>query len=119
MHAPSGRDFRARIRAVLACLCALLAALWQTSYGVTVLVKAGLLAAAADGDLAAAGLPRWNAGAAVTVVIAAEGYPGAPVTGDPVGGLEEAQQAPGAYLLYAGTVLRGGTVLSSGGRVMK
>ncbi len=79
---------------------------------------AGLLAAAADGDLADAGQPRWSAGAAVTVVIAAEGYPGRPATGDPVGGLDEAQQTPGAYLLHAGTTARGGTVLSSGGRVV-
>ncbi len=79
---------------------------------------AGLLAAAADGDLASATAPSWAAGAAVTVVIAAQGYPGAPVTGDPVSGLDQAQQAPGAYLLHAGTVLRGGTVLSSGGRVI-
>jgi phosphoribosylamine--glycine ligase len=79
---------------------------------------AGLLAAAADGDLASAAPPRWAAGAAVTVVVAAQGYPGAPVTGDPVSGLDQAQQAPGAYLLHAGTVLRGGTVRSSGGRVI-
>jgi phosphoribosylamine--glycine ligase len=79
---------------------------------------AGLLAATADGDLASAARPTWAAGAAVTVVIAAQGYPGAPVTGDPVSGLDQAQQAPGAYLLHAGTVLRGGTVLSSGGRVI-
>jgi phosphoribosylamine--glycine ligase len=79
---------------------------------------AGLLAAAADGDLSSAAPPKWAAGAAVTVVIAAQGYPGAPVTGDPVSGLDRAQQAPGAYLLHAGTVLRGGTVLSSGGRVI-
>jgi len=79
---------------------------------------AGLLAAAADGDLAGAPRPRWSAGAAVTVVIAAEGYPGGPATGDPVGGLDEAQQTPGAYVLHAGTVVRGGTVLSSGGRVV-
>ncbi len=79
---------------------------------------AGLLAAAADGDLAGAPRLRWSAGAAVTVVIAAEGYPGGPATGDPVGGLDEAQQTPGAYVLHAGTVVRGGTVLSSGGRVV-
>lgn len=79
---------------------------------------AGLLAAAADGDLPGAGQPRWSDGAAVTVVIAAEGYPGAPVTGDPIDGLHEAQQTPGAYLLHAGTVVRDGTLKSSGGRVL-
>ena len=79
---------------------------------------AGLLAAAADGDLAAAGQPRWSGGAAVTVVIAAEGYPGTPVTGDRIDGMEEAQQIPGAYVLHAGTVVRDATLTASGGRVL-
>src|SRR5262249_2133824 len=42
---------------------------------------AGLLTAAAAGSLAGAGQPRWAPGAAVTVVIAAEGYPAAPAKG--------------------------------------
>jgi phosphoribosylamine--glycine ligase len=79
---------------------------------------AGLLAAAADGDLAGAGRPGWLPGAAVTVVIAAEGYPGRPAAGDPIEGLEQAQRIPGAYLLHAGTTVRDGTLRSSGGRVM-
>ena len=79
---------------------------------------AGLLAAAADGDLAHATRPRWSAGAAVTVVIAAAGYPAAPVTGDPIEGIEEAEQIPATYLLHAGTVRRDGTLRSSGGRVL-
>ena len=48
---------------------------------------APLLHAAAVGDLAAAApppWPRWRPGAAVVVVIAAEGYPGRPVTGDTI-----------------------------------
>ena len=77
-----------------------------------------LLAAAADGDLAGAHLPRWAEGAAVTVVIAAEGYPGTPATGDPIEGIDEAQRTPGAYLLHAGTVVRHGTLMSSGGRIL-
>jgi phosphoribosylamine---glycine ligase len=79
---------------------------------------AGLLAAAADGDLASAGRPSWLAGAAVTVVIAAEGYPGKPAAGDPIEGLKQAQRTPGAYLLHAGTTVRDGTLRSSGGRVL-
>jgi len=77
-----------------------------------------LLAAAAGGDLAAAGSPRWSDGAAVTVVIAAEGYPGTPATGDEIGGIEEAERVPGAYLLHAGTAVRDGRLESSGGRVL-
>ena len=53
---------------------------------------AGLLAAAASGSLAGAPPLRWAAGAAVTVVIAAEGYPGQPARGDTIEGLAEAGQ---------------------------
>jgi phosphoribosylamine---glycine ligase len=79
---------------------------------------AGLLAAAADGDLAHAARPSWSPGAAVTVVIAADGYPAAPVTGDPIEGIEESEQVPATYILHAGTVVRDGVLRSSGGRVM-
>jgi phosphoribosylamine---glycine ligase len=79
---------------------------------------AGLLSAAADGDLPHAAPPRWSDGAAVTVVIAAEGYPNAPVTGDEIEDIDKAEQIPGAYILHAGTVMREGTLRSSGGRVL-
>ena len=79
----------------------------------------GLLRAAADGDLAAAPDPEWEPGSAVTVVIAAEGYPAAPVGGDPIGGLAEADAVPGAYVLQAGTRTGpGGQLTSAGGRVL-
>jgi phosphoribosylamine---glycine ligase len=79
---------------------------------------AGLLAAAADGALPGAGQPRWADGAAVTVVIAAQGYPGKPDTGDRIDGLASAERVPGAYVLQAGTAMRGGDLTSSGGRVL-
>jgi phosphoribosylamine---glycine ligase len=79
----------------------------------------GLLDAAATGGLAGAGLPAWAPGAAVTVVIAAEGYPGTPASGDEIDGLEDAERAPGAYILHAGTSSTGpGALTSSGGRVL-
>jgi phosphoribosylamine---glycine ligase len=79
----------------------------------------GLLLAAATGGLAAAGPLRWTPGAAVTVVIAAEGYPDGPVKGDQIDGIEEAERIPGAYILHAGTtVSRAGHLVSSGGRVL-
>jgi phosphoribosylamine---glycine ligase len=78
----------------------------------------GLLAAAADGDLASATRPRWSPGAAVTVVVAAEGYPAGPVTGDVIEGIDEAEQIPGTYILHAGTAVRDGALRSSGGRVL-
>lgn len=73
----------------------------------------GLLAAAAAGDLTAAPALTWKTGAAVTVVVAAEGYPGSPVTGDAVDGAD----ADG--ILHAGTRRDAdGRVLSAGGRVL-
>jgi phosphoribosylamine---glycine ligase len=79
----------------------------------------GLLYAAADGALAGAGPLRWAPGAAVTVVLAAEGYPGAPAAGDHIEGLEDAQRTAGAYVLQAGTAMSaGGNLVSSGGRVL-
>ena len=74
-----------------------------------------LLMACATGDLASVGPLRWKAGASVTVVVAAEGYPGTPVAGDEVvvGALPE-----GVSVLHAGTRLDDGRVLASGGRVL-
>jgi len=80
---------------------------------------AGPLSAAATGDLAALGALRWRPGAAVTVVVAAEGYPGRPATGDAITGLEQAERVPGAYVLQAGTAAGpDGVLRSAGGRVL-
>jgi phosphoribosylamine--glycine ligase len=81
---------------------------------------AGLLGAAASGDLAgtAGGRLDWRRGAAVTVVIAAAGYPAAPAGGDEIAGLAEAAAVPGAYVLHAGTASCGGRLVSAGGRVL-
>lgn len=81
----------------------------------------GLLHAAATGDLAEFPPLRWSDGAAVTVVVAAHGYPAQPRTGDRVEGLEAvaAQDGPEAYVLHAGTrPTEDGGVLSAGGRVL-
>jgi phosphoribosylamine--glycine ligase len=79
----------------------------------------GLLRAAAAGGLAGAGPVQWRPGAAVTVVIAAAGYPGQPDRGDEIHGLADAAVQPGAYVLQAGTTTRDdGTLVSSGGRVL-
>jgi phosphoribosylamine--glycine ligase len=74
---------------------------------------AGLFMAAAVGKLDAHPPLEWADGYAVTVVIAAEGYPGRPRTGDVIGGTE----AEG--VLHAGTRRReDGAVVSTGGRVL-
>jgi phosphoribosylamine--glycine ligase len=96
---------------------------------------APLLAAAASGDLAGAAPLEWRPGAAVVVVIAAEGYPEDPVKGDKITGAERAgvprpgagrgrggSGQPGssdAYLLHAGTARDAeGALVSAGGRVL-
>lgn len=80
---------------------------------------ASLLHASATGRLADLEPLRWRDGAAVTIVVAAENYPGTPRTGDPIDGLADAAAVPDAYVLHAGTRRADdGTVLSSGGRVL-
>jgi phosphoribosylamine--glycine ligase len=74
---------------------------------------ARLLHATATGRLAEEPPPQWADGAAVTVVVAAEGYPGPPRVGDVITG------ADGPGVLHAGTRRRDdGAVVSSGGRVL-
>jgi phosphoribosylamine---glycine ligase len=73
----------------------------------------GLLYAAATGGLAALEDLRWRDGSAVTVVIAAENYPGRPRTGDVITGSD----ADG--VLHGGTARRSdGAIVSAGGRVL-
>jgi phosphoribosylamine---glycine ligase len=80
---------------------------------------AGLLHAAATGGLADAVPLRWREGAAVTVVVAAENYPGTPRTGDAIEGLDDAAAVEHAWVLHAGTKLDPhGRVVSAGGRVL-
>ncbi len=72
-----------------------------------------LLYAAGSGTLAEFGELRWHEGAAVTVVLAAENYPGRPRLGDVIVGSD----ADG--VLHAGTTRRDdGEIVSSGGRVL-
>ena len=72
-----------------------------------------LLHATATGELAAAPALDWRDGAAVTVVVAAENYPGRPRVGDVIHGAD----ADG--VLHAGTARRDdGALVSSGGRVL-
>ncbi len=59
----------------------------------------------------------WDERAALGVVMAAEGYPDAPRTGDAISGLDAAARLPGK-IFHAGTRLSGDQVLVSGGRVL-
>jgi phosphoribosylamine--glycine ligase len=75
-----------------------------------------LLQAAADGQLAHMSA-RWREEAALTVVMAAKGYPGTPERGSVIRGLELAA-AGGARIFHAGTALRDGVIVADGGRVL-
>jgi phosphoribosylamine--glycine ligase len=59
---------------------------------------------------------KFNANHAVTIVLAAAGYPGEPETGVPIDGLD--LEMPGTTVFHAGTKLEKGKVLSNGGRVL-
>lgn len=78
---------------------------------------AGLLNASAAGDLGAVPALSWHPGAAVTVVIAAEGYPEGPAKGDVITIRDLPTGTPG-YLLHAGTALSGTDLVTAGGRVL-
>ncbi|HEU5353303.1 MAG TPA: phosphoribosylamine--glycine ligase [Actinocrinis sp.] len=80
---------------------------------------AQLLHHAATGTLSEVEPLQWHDGAAVTVVLAASGYPGAPRGGDRITGIDAAE-ATGAVTVYqAGTATNGeGDLVASGGRVL-
>jgi phosphoribosylamine---glycine ligase len=78
---------------------------------------AGPLHGSAVGDLGTMPPLSWHPGAAVTVVIAAAGYPDGPATGDVIT-LRELPASPRGYLLHAGTARRGGDLVTAGGRVL-
>jgi phosphoribosylamine--glycine ligase len=59
-------------------------------------------------------LPRH----AIAVVLASEGYPGKPRTGDVIEGLDDAARVPRVNVLHAGTRREGGRLVTAGGRVL-
>ena len=77
------------------------------------------LYAAATGRLADAPALVWRTGAAVTVVIAAAGYPETPRRGDAISGLDRAASHPGVHVSHAGTATDAdGALVTAGGRVL-
>ena len=76
-----------------------------------------LMCAAARGRLADAQPPRFSARSALTVVMAANGYPGVPEKGGTVAGIDDAE-AQGALVFHAGTAQAGGALVAAGGRVL-
>jgi phosphoribosylamine--glycine ligase len=75
------------------------------------------LVAARDGMLRSFDL-RWSAESALTVVMAANGYPGNYQKGSAIAGLDAAAQVEGVEIFHAGTKADGGRMLANGGRVL-
>ncbi|MCR2816293.1 phosphoribosylamine--glycine ligase [Microbacterium jiangjiandongii] len=77
-----------------------------------------LLMAAASGHLEDEPAPAFAEAAAVTVVLASEGYPAEPVTGRAITGLDAAASVEGVHLAHAATAERDGELIATGGRVL-
>ena len=75
------------------------------------------LVASADGVLDMFDL-RWHDDAALTVVMAAKGYPGDYARGSVIGGLDALRADDGVTVFHAGTKEDGGRVRAAGGRVL-
>jgi phosphoribosylamine--glycine ligase len=76
-----------------------------------------LLADVAEGRLDECMPPRMTDATALTVVMAARGYPGTPEKGGAIGGIDAAEAA-GARVFQASTTLDGGGLVANGGRVL-
>jgi len=79
---------------------------------------ADLLLSTARGELSKRSVPAFRDGAALTVVLASAGYPGAYITGVPIEGLTEAAAVEGVTVFHAGTAQQGDRVVTAGGRVL-
>jgi len=75
------------------------------------------LLASRDGVLKSLDL-RWYREAALTVVMAARGYPGSYAKGSVIDGLDAAAAVAGVEIFHAGTKTEGGRILANGGRVL-
>jgi len=78
-----------------------------------------LLLACAESRLGAIPAPRFSDDVALTVVMAASGYPDTPKKGGAIAGLDEAEAATGARVFHAGTASAAdGGLVANGGRVL-
>lgn len=76
-----------------------------------------LLLACAKGELPERVI-KFSANAALTIVLAARGYPGSPLRGTEIRGLEEAAAMPFVSVTHAGTKREGARLFADGGRVL-
>jgi phosphoribosylamine--glycine ligase len=79
---------------------------------------AQLLMSVASGGLAEIEPPTLTGEHAVTVVVAARGYPGTPAGGGAIKAVEAAEQVEGVTVFHAGTSLADGSLVATGGRVL-
>ncbi|MBM7412986.1 phosphoribosylamine--glycine ligase [Clavibacter michiganensis] len=77
-----------------------------------------LLLAAASGELGGVARPEFSDDVAVTVVVASEGYPEAPLTGRVIRGVEEAESVEGVSIAHAATAESDSGLVATGGRVL-
>ena len=77
----------------------------------------GALEACVEGRLSETEF-RWKPGASACVIASSGGYPGSYQTGYEITGLEDAAKVPGVQIFHSGTALVGGTLRTSGGRVL-
>jgi phosphoribosylamine--glycine ligase len=77
---------------------------------------AELLHHAASGTLNQIEPPVFKSGAAVTVVMASDGYPASKSIGDPISGIED--ELINAQIQHAGTKVQEGQIVTNGGRVL-
>jgi phosphoribosylamine--glycine ligase len=77
-----------------------------------------LLLSAAEGILEDEPRPEFSDETAVTVVLASEGYPAAPITGRAITGLDGASAVPGVHVAHAATADEDGVLVATGGRVL-
>lgn len=61
---------------------------------------------------------KWSPKAAVCVVMASEGYPGSYETGKKIKGLDKVLKMPDVHVFHAGTAIKDGKYVTSGGRVL-
>lgn len=77
-----------------------------------------LLEATVEGNLDSIDAPEWDPRPAICVVMASAGYPGSYETGSEITGLDAADKVTDVKVFHAGTQLKDGKVLTSGGRVL-
>ncbi len=75
------------------------------------------LKALAEGQLSEDSI-RFSDEPSISLVLAAKGYPDAPIKGGVISGLDRTEQLPGVSVFHAGTKLENGKLLANGGRVL-